>query len=406
MATNVLHVLSQRPSLTGSGVTLDALVRRAHEAGWEQRVVCALPAGEAIGPVGGLSSERIHPLVFGQGELDFAVPGMSDVMPYESTVFSCMAPEQLERYRRAWLDHLRGIAARYRPDLIHVHHLWIVAALVKDAAPGVPVVDHCHATGLRQMELCAHLADEVRSGCARNDRFAVLTRSQAASLAETLGVGPARIRVVGAGYREDLFHAEGIAPDRGERLAYAGKYSAAKGLPELLAAFERLRRERPALELHVAGSGAGAEAEALRARMAAMAGVVLHGQLDQADLAGLLRACAVFVLPSFYEGLSLVLVEAAACGCTLVAPDLPWLRAGVGAELDEIIERVAPPPMDGVDRPAPAGLPAFTRRMEAACDRALARSAEARPADLGGRLSAFTWAAVFERVERVWRELI
>ena len=32
----VLHVLSQRPLLTGSGITLDALVRLAAAAGWEQ----------------------------------------------------------------------------------------------------------------------------------------------------------------------------------------------------------------------------------------------------------------------------------------------------------------------------------------------------------------------------------
>ena len=31
----VLHVLSQRPSLTGSGITIDALVRHAGKAGWK-----------------------------------------------------------------------------------------------------------------------------------------------------------------------------------------------------------------------------------------------------------------------------------------------------------------------------------------------------------------------------------
>ena len=43
MAQRVLHILAQRPSLTGSGVTLDALVRRAHVAGWEQDVVVGVP---------------------------------------------------------------------------------------------------------------------------------------------------------------------------------------------------------------------------------------------------------------------------------------------------------------------------------------------------------------------------
>ena len=44
----VLHVLSQRPSLTGSGVTLDGVVRHAAAAGSEQRVVCGVPASDAM----------------------------------------------------------------------------------------------------------------------------------------------------------------------------------------------------------------------------------------------------------------------------------------------------------------------------------------------------------------------
>ena len=44
MAARVLHLLSQRPGWTGSGVALDALMRTAQRAGWEQgAVVGTLP---------------------------------------------------------------------------------------------------------------------------------------------------------------------------------------------------------------------------------------------------------------------------------------------------------------------------------------------------------------------------
>jgi glycosyltransferase involved in cell wall biosynthesis len=405
MAPKVLHVLSQRPALTGSGVTLDALVRHARAAGWEQAVACGVPAEDPRPEVGGLPAGRIHPLVFERDALDFAVPGMSDVMPYASTVFACMEPGQLERYRQAWRAHLQALVDDFAPDVIHAHHVWIVSALLKDVAHRVPVVVHCHATGLRQMALCPHLAEEVRAGCARNERFVVLMDEQAGRLAEALGIGRERIGVVGAGYRDDLFHAPDASRDRGARLAYAGKYAAAKGLPELLSAFEALRAHRADLELHVAGTGSGPEAEALRERMAAMPGVHLHGMLDQAGLADLLRGCAVFALPSFYEGLPLVLVEAAACGCELVATDLPGVRTGLGDRLDPVLTRVAPPPMAGVDTPEPTGLPAFTGRLGAALARALERAAGQRPADLDARLARFTWEAVFARVEPIWRAL-
>ena len=55
-----------------------------------------------------------------------------------------------------------------------------------------------------------------------------------------------------------------------------------------------------------------------------------------------MRRSTVCVLPSFYEGLPLVLVEALACGCRLVATDLPGVvdelapRIGAALELVEL----------------------------------------------------------------------
>jgi len=186
----VLHVLSQRPSLTGSGITLDALVRNATAAGWEQRVVVGVPASDPEPAVGGLDRVAVKPLVFDTDELCFPLPGMSDVMPYPSSRFSELRADQLEAYRRAWSHHLERVVEGFRPDLIHSHHLWILSALVKDVAPRVPVLTHCHATGFRQMELCPGLAAEVRRGLTRSEGFAVLHRSHAGQLAATLGVGP------------------------------------------------------------------------------------------------------------------------------------------------------------------------------------------------------------------------
>ncbi len=155
----ILHTLSQRPSLTGSGVTLDALVLHASRAGWDQRVVVGVPVEDPHPAVGGLAPGQVHPLVFGTGELDFPVPGMSDVMPYPSTRFSKMTPVQIDTYRSAWRGHLRKVIAEFQPDVIHAHHVWLLSSLLKDVAPGIPVVNQCHATGLRQMTLCPHLSD-------------------------------------------------------------------------------------------------------------------------------------------------------------------------------------------------------------------------------------------------------
>ena len=402
----VLHALSQRPSLTGSGITLEAMVRHANDAGHEQRVVVGVPIDEPRPEVGGLNRDQVCPLEFGRPPLDFAVPGMSDVMPYPSTRFSALTEDQVTRYRRAWANHLRPILSDFRPDVIHSHHLWLMSAELKDIAPDIPVLTQCHATGIRQMELCPHLADQVREGCSHIDAFAVLHRGHANELERCLAISRDRIHQVGAGYRNDLFYAPAVTPE--PALLYVGKYSSAKGVPWLLDAFQRVSAHRPGLKLHVAGGGSGEEADALRARMDRMApSVVQHGQLSQPQLAEVARRSTVCVLPSFYEGLPLVLVEALACGCRLVATELPGIAEELAPRLGDALTMVELPRLETVDRPHPDDLPAFVGQLEAAIENAL----DAPPIDDPARntsetLSHFTWETVFDRVETIWKSLV
>ncbi len=405
----ILHVLSQRPALTGSGITLDAVVRQADQALWQQAAVVGIPAADETPSVGLLPRQNIHPVRFGKtgpgspfANLDFPVPGMSDVMPYPSTVWSTLSSKELVAYRQVWKAHLEQVIYKFQPDVIHSHHIWLVSSLLKDIAPSLPVVTTCHATGLRQLKLCPHLADEVIAGCRRNDHFLVLHQDHALQLEKTLGIEKQRITVTGVGYREEIFHRptpeEKITP---QDLLYVGKFSHAKGLPWLLDAFKDLQRQFPHLKLHIAGGGSGPEAESLRTRMQEMApAVVMHGLLDQKSLAQLMQRCRVCILPSFYEGVPLVLVEAAACGCRLVSTQLPGVVEQIAPVLEEALDLVPLPRLHQVDQPHADDLPLFKTQLVAAMQNSLQAPP---PAELN--LNSFTWNAVFKKVESIWESV-
>lgn len=404
----VLHLLSQRPGQTGSGVILDSLLRQAAGAGWEQCAAVGLPAGMATPAVGGLDPDRIRPLYFETQELPFPLPGMSDVMPYPSSRFSALNATQIDDYRRAWRKHLRELLAEFRPRLIHSHHVWLLSGLVKDLAPGLPVLTSCHATGLRQMALCPHLAEAVKRDCARNDHFLTLHAEHGHKLAAALRLPGTRITRMGGAYREDLFHARRREATSGDTLLFVGKFSRAKGLPQLLDACEILASERPALRLHVVGGGGGEESAALTARMRAMSPrVIIHGVLEQSDLAALMRKCSVCALPSFFEGLPLVLVEAAACGCRLVATNLPGIVSELKPVLGDGLHLVSTPALRRVDEPEAAGLPDFVASLSASLAAALEGGPlPETPERLAERCRPFAWSTVFGRVESVWLDLI
>jgi glycosyltransferase involved in cell wall biosynthesis len=415
----ILHVLAQRPSRTGSGVTLDALVRQGSgrwppdsplsggpAENWSQAAVVGTPASDPQPAVGTLDEARVFPLVFGRDEpLDFPLPGMSDVMPYPATRYRDLTAKQLDRYRDAWRAHLASAIAQFEPDLVHAHHVWLVASWVKDVAPELPLLIHCHATGLRQAVSCPELAKEVIAGCRRADGFCALHRGHAAQLQTLLGVERDRIDVVGAGYRDDIFFA---APERKQagELLFVGKRSRAKGLPWLLEAFERLCACQRGHDwhLHIVGGGVGAESEMLERRIAQMPAVTMHGIVSEAQLVELMQRSAVCVLPSLYEGVPLVLAEAFACGCRIVATALPGIVDQLAPVFGDALSLVPLPRIEGADEPLEADLPAFVADLQEALSQALAKPA--LEPDALGAASPLSWGAVFERIATRWKEMI
>ena len=302
---------------------------------------------------------------------------------------------------------MREIVA-FQPDVIHSHHLWLVSSYLKDLVSDIPVVTQCHATGFRQMALCPELAEKVRSRCARNDRFCVLHRGHASQLSQELRVSGSRIHVVGAGYRDELFHERGRETDVELSLLYVGKLSAAKGLPWLLDAVEGLAETVDGLTLHVVGSGDGEESQALQQRMTSLAPLVeQHGALGQPELADLMRRSKVCVLPSFYEGVPLVLAEAAACGCRLVATALTGVVEQLQPHLDPVLDLVPLPRLVGIDSPHPEDIPAFVDCLGKTMAESLEAPAQERgDSHLQRALRPFAWSAVFGRVQYVWNEVV
>lgn len=98
-----------------------------------------------------------------------------------------------------------------------------------------------------------------------------------------------------------------------------------KGISYLLQAVRLVRIENPAVRLVVAGGGPlgdrlGAELKALRLKDNA---TLLGERKDALDI---LATADLFVLPSLWEGLPYVLVEAAALGKPIVATDIDGVR--------------------------------------------------------------------------------
>jgi glycosyltransferase involved in cell wall biosynthesis len=134
---------------------------------------------------------------------------------------------------------------------------------------------------------------------------------------------------------------------------YVGGFSPHKNLEGLVAAFARIaaKPEFNDVVLAMVGDTSGdafhtyfgtiaAQVEALGLRER----VVFTGFMDDQDLVVLLNIAAVSVLPSLMEGFGLPAVEAAACGCPVIATKaspLEGLLGGAGIFIDSREDEIA-----------------------------------------------------------------
>lgn len=393
----ILSITAQKPHSTGSGTYLTELVNSFARAGHEQAVVCGIypddrvefPKGVACYPVfftdtavtGSAAGESLFaPCKAGAApgstpvlkrDLPYPIVGMSDIMPYTSTRYRDLTPEMVSAFEAAFTDAAGRAIADLDPDVIICHHLFLLTAMLRKHFPGRRICGISHGTDLRQMANCDALREIVRPEIAKLDRIFALHEEQRTQIMEIFGIPADRAMVIGSGYNDRVFNMDGRMPRvtmeeyMGTKapvmICYAGKMSRPKGVPELLEALRSLNDdpEVPPFEVNLAG---GCQDGTVRTMLDDLpANMRWLDQVPQQRLAQIFRFNDVFVLPSYFEGLPLVLIEAMASGMVPVSTDLPGVQPWISENVpDQNVRFVPMPEMETIDTPTAAGRAKFT----------------------------------------------
>jgi glycosyltransferase involved in cell wall biosynthesis len=252
--------------------------------------------------------------------------------------------------RPGWALRTRRLIAERRPDLVHTTLFEAdIAGRVGAALARVPVVsslvnaaysrDHAATPGIARWKIRgAQFADAVTAR--RVVRFHANAGHLADVMAQRLRVPRDRIEVIPRGRdpqrlgRRDPERRAKMRADLGvssncPMLLAIARHEHQKGLDVLLEALPAVRERIPAVRLAIAGrdgnqTPALLEAAQLQGRKGA---VDFLGPRD--DIPDLLCAADVVVIPSRWEGLSNVLIEAMALEAPVVCSDLPTLHDAV-----------------------------------------------------------------------------
>lgn len=406
---NVLYLLSQRPDSTGSGIYTRALIAKATQAGHRCSLVAAGSALDAL-DVSGINADHIHMLTFDNPPLSFSVPGMSDVMPYPSSRFMDLDDRQLEAYEKAFTHAIKAAVEKSRPDIIHSNHIWIMSALVRRLYPEIPLVVSCHGTDLRQFRNCLHLRENLIRNIPNVDMILALTPGQKTEISKLYGMDEEKIHVVPTGFDPDIFYQVPKPASPPFTLLYAGKISQSKGLPLLLESLANKRLRNLPIHLYIAGSGSGPDNDLCNAIAEKIPDkVTFCGSLSPHDLGDMMRKAHIFVLPSFFEGLPLVIIEALASGCRIVATDLPGiceLVEGLKGKWGQLINL---PVLETADQPYEKDLGLILERLAIALERQILEYSEKEalsPDFFNDLKEKYSWEYVFKNVESVYSSLV
>lgn len=131
----------------------------------------------------------------------------------------------------------------------------------------------------------------------------------------------------GAGVNLEDYHYQPYPQEGPVRFLFVGRVMHEKGVDELFAAAKRMKQKYgDGVEFHIAGSFE----EAYKPVMDELEKTVVvkyHGY--QSDMKPFYAMASCIVLPSYHEGMSNVLLEAAASGRPLITSDIPGCREAV-----------------------------------------------------------------------------
>ncbi|HHH42044.1 MAG TPA: glycosyltransferase, partial [Chloroflexi bacterium] len=394
----VLMLLSQRPGQTGSGVYLREVVGELQRAGHQVTVLAGAYHPIRGDEVGGLPDDHVHTLLFSedeanpQGDVPFPISGMSLQMPYPSRPFRDLTEAQLNTYLRAFYGKIRRLALDFRPDLIHVNHLWLLNPIARLAAPWLPIVTTVHGTAYKLLLDAPRFGPLVRPGVQSVERVMPISPRTGEQAVQAFGVEASRVRVIGNGYNHRLFRLQSV--DRAALFAHyrirlpnpkarivlcVSKFADYKGLPYLIRAAAHYHRAFPEpVATLIVGEGppeARARLEALVHRLGLEGEVLLPGKARYEDVSRLMNVADLFVLPSVEEPFGLVLIEALASGLRVIATDRGGPPTFVPAELRAagLAELVRPIAVDARGKPLPQDEEPFSRELAEAVLRMLHR---------------------------------
>ena len=394
-------MLAQLPIKTGSGVYFTNVIDGLKEFNVEQAAIYATTPEYNFNFV-----EEKFEVEFQGEDISFPIVGMSDIMPYDNTLYKNMTDEMMVSWQAAFRKKLIQAREEFKPDVVITHHLWILSSMVCDVFENEKIIGICHNTDIRQAEKNPVMKDKYVKSLGKLDKILALSSGVIDGIANIYNYPVEKIVNIGAGYNEKIFYpAEKHEKHDNVKILYAGKFDESKGFYELIKAFRLLEKKDTKVELELIGNLKDEDKPRVDSLVSDSKRIRIYNAVDQVHLGEIMRDKDIFILPSYFEGLGLIAVEALGSGLRVVATEIEGLIEFLGEKINnsEIIEYVKMPTIYDTDKAVEEEKPAFVERLVETLEVMIERTREEReiPAYLLEEIERHSWKKKIETIYKL-----
>ncbi len=164
----------------------------------------------------------------------------------------------------------------------------------------------------------------------KNIPFATISNSTQREMVE-MGFSEDRVEVIPTGVDTNLYNMDVPSPPQDHPIiGYLGRIKKYKSVDHVISAFAKIAGEYPKAELLIVGDGDNVnDLKAIAHKTGFLSRISFTGKVSEKEKVELVRSMTFLANPSAKEGWGLTVIEANACGKTVIAADVPGLRDSV-----------------------------------------------------------------------------
>ncbi|MHC4286487.1 MAG: glycosyltransferase family 4 protein, partial [Planctomycetota bacterium] len=258
-----------------------------------------------------------------------------------------MSVAERQAYFQAFRGKIESGLSAFTPDIVHVHHGWIIASILAEFE--VPYVITLHGTEYYAFKDYKDYQEDVLRGLHGAEIVMALTEEEKSRATDTYGLDPERITVVTSGTdinmfepleldKESLLKSYSIEAVDRPVVFFGGRLTDQKGVDTLLRAASIYSKTDEKPITIIAGDGNIRDDLEKLTEELKLDSVYFLGAQNHEQMVKLFNVADIAAMPSIFEAFGLVALEALACGTPVIAGDVGGFARNVNNEIGYLVK--------------------------------------------------------------------